>query len=232
MRFTDDDLHLLGQHDAPLFDHVAGHFRKTGFSFCSFGLRLPVPLAQPRIVILDTYPQAWMKRFDSQCYVEVDPTILHAARSEDFVLWSPELFGNAGGMWDDANAHGLNVGWGKPGRMNGMIGMLSLSREADPLSPLEVAAHAADLTRMNEMLMVALSRQFVADHIPESKAVLTEREKDVLRWTADGKTAHEIGLILSLSVATINFHINKAVAKLDSVNKTQAVVKAAMLGLL
>lgn len=232
MRFTDDELHLLGNPDAAPFDHVAGHFRKAGFSFCSFGLRLPLPLAQPRIVILDTYPEAWMKRFDGQRYAEVDPTIRHAVRSEDFVLWSPELFRDADSMWEDANAHGLNVGWGKPGRMNGTIGMLSLSREADPLSPLEIAAHAADMARMNEMLIVAMSRQVMRTHLPEAQAVLTEREKEVLRWTADGKTSYEIGLILSLSVGTVNFHVNKAVAKLDAVNKTQAVVKAVMLGLL
>jgi LuxR family transcriptional regulator len=232
MRFTDDDLHLLGTGHASVFDYVAGHFRRHGFSFCSYGVRLPVPLAQPRILIQDTYPEAWMKRFDSQGYLAVDPTIAHAFRSDDFVLWSPELFRPAGAMWDDANAHGLKVGWGKPGRRNGMVGMLSLSREADPLSPVEIAAHAADMARMSEMLLVSCASRQIAAEVPESQAILTEREKEVLRWTADGKTAHEIGCILSLSVATINFHINKAVAKLASVNKTQAVVKAALLGLL
>lgn len=232
MRFTDDDLHLLGASQASVFDYVAGRFARLGFSFCSYGIRLPVPLAQPRILIQDSYPEAWMKRFDSQHYLAVDPTIAHAARSDDFVLWSPELFRDAGNMWEDANAHGLNVGWAKPSRRNGTVGMLSLSREADPLSPAEIAAHAADMAKMSEMLLVSSAPRQVATEIPESRALLSEREKEILRWTADGKTSHEIGCILSLSVATINFHINKAVAKLASVNKTQAVVKAALLGLL
>lgn len=232
MRFTDDELHLAGTGDATLFEHVAQHFRRMGFTYCSFGLRLPLPFAQPRVVIMDTYPQAWMKRFTGQGYLAVDPTVAHAHKSDDFLLWSPELFREAGDMWEDANAHGLKVGWAKPSRNGNVFGMLSLSREADPLSGVEIAAHAADLARMSEMLLVAAARQQVAAHVPESLVVLTEREKEVLRWTADGKTSYEIGRILSLSAATINFHINKAVAKLDSVNKTQAVVKAAMLGLL
>lgn len=215
-----------------MFDYVAGHFRRLGFSFCSYGVRLPLPLAQPRIDIRHSYPEAWMKRFDTQHYLAVDPTIKHALRSTDFVLWSPELFRDAGDMWEDANAHGLKVGWGKPSHRNGMVSMLSLSREADPLSPVEIAAHAADLTRMSEMLLVSSGPLQIAAQIPESRAVLTEREKEILRWTADGKTSHDIGCILSLSVATINFHINKAVAKLDAVNKTQAVIKAVLLGLL
>lgn len=215
-----------------MFDHVARHFRDLGFSYCSFGIRVPLPLAQPRIVIMDTYPRAWMERFERENYAAVDPTIAHAQVSEDFLLWSPDLFRDAPDMWEDCGAHGLRIGWAKPGRCKGMVGMLSVSREADPLSPLEIAAHAGDLARMNDMLLAAESHRQMHAHLPEAQAVLTRREKEVLRWTADGKTAYEIGRILSLSAATINFHLNKAVAKLDSVNKTQAVVKAVILGLL
>lgn len=232
MRFTDDDLHAAASAELPMFDYVARHFRRVGFSYCSFGVRLPVPLAQPRIVIMDTYPSAWMERFELQNYAAVDPTIAHASKSEDFLLWSPEVFAGASDMWDDCNAHGLRVGWAKPGRSKGIVGMLSLSREADALSPVEIAAHAADMARMNDMLLAVAAHSQVAAHVPESRAVLTEREKEVLRWTGDGKTAYEIGRILSLSAATVNFHVNKAVAKLDSANKTQAVVKAVMLRLL
>jgi len=61
---------------------------------------------------------------------------------------------------------------------------------------------------------------------------LTEREVSVLKWTAAGKTSAEIGIILGISTRTVNFHITTALTKLDAVNKTQAVVKAVMLGLL
>jgi LuxR family transcriptional regulator, quorum-sensing system regulator SolR len=232
MRFTDDDLHVAATENVPMFDYVANHFRALGFSYCSFRLRLPMPLAEPRLVIMDTYPASWRERFAQQNYRAVDPTIAHAFKSEEFLLWSPEVFKDAGDMWEDCNAHGLNVGWAKPGRCDGSIGMLSLSRQADALSSVEIAAHAQDMARMNDMLLATLSCKLVAAYVPESQVRLTLREKEVLRWTADGKTAYEIGRILSLSVATINFHLNKAVAKLDAVNKTQAVVKAVILRLL
>lgn len=61
---------------------------------------------------------------------------------------------------------------------------------------------------------------------------LTDREVCVLSWTAAGKTSSEIGMILGISTRTVNFHITTALMKLDAVNKTQAVVKAVMLGLL
>jgi len=55
---------------------------------------------------------------------------------------------------------------------------------------------------------------------------LTERELDVVRWSATGKTSAEIGLILSLSDHTINAYMNNALKKLDCVNRTQLVAKA------
>ena len=62
--------------------------------------------------------------------------------------------------------------------------------------------------------------------------VLTEREKEILRWSGDGKTSSEIGKILNLSHSTINFHMRNAMYKLNAPNKTAAVVKAIYLKLL
>ena len=61
---------------------------------------------------------------------------------------------------------------------------------------------------------------------------LTEREREVLRWTAAGKTSSETGMILGISARTVNYHITSILLKLNAVNKTQAVVKAVMLDLL
>ncbi|WP_084261875.1 LuxR C-terminal-related transcriptional regulator [Zymobacter palmae] len=61
---------------------------------------------------------------------------------------------------------------------------------------------------------------------------LSEREKEVLRWSGDGKTADEIGMILNLSCSTVNFHLRNSMLKLNAPNKTSAIVKAIYLNLL
>lgn len=53
-----------------------------------------------------------------------------------------------------------------------------------------------------------------------------------MRWTAAGKTAAEISAIMNLSARTVTFHIGNAVKKLNARNKTEAAVRAAVLGLL
>lgn len=56
--------------------------------------------------------------------------------------------------------------------------------------------------------------------------VLTDREREVLSWLAEGKTSWEISAILGLSERGVNAVVNSASLKLDAVNRLHAVVKA------
>ncbi|MCR1768383.1 LuxR family transcriptional regulator [Burkholderia glumae] len=67
---------------------------------------------------------------------------------------------------------------------------------------------------------------------PPVAEVLSTRECEVLRWAAEGKTAYEIGIILGLTERTINFHISRSIIKLNASNRTNAVVKAVLMGLI
>ena len=59
----------------------------------------------------------------------------------------------------------------------------------------------------------------------EMPADLTNREIDVLFWTAEGKSTWDISQILSISESTVNFHINSAKRKLGVYSKPHAVAK-------
>lgn len=59
---------------------------------------------------------------------------------------------------------------------------------------------------------------------------LTRREVQCLRWAAAGKTDGEIGIILSLSVSTVRFHLRNAAAKLGATGRAQSIQLAAGLG--
>ena len=65
-----------------------------------------------------------------------------------------------------------------------------------------------------------------------SALVLSKREVECLQWAAIGKTDKEIALIMSLSHATIRYHIHRAGEKLYSVNRAQTIFKAGQLGFL
>lgn len=59
---------------------------------------------------------------------------------------------------------------------------------------------------------------------------LTSREIEVLKWSAEGKTAAEVALILNVKIRTVNFHISSAIRKMGVSNKISAVVQAALHG--
>lgn len=71
--------------------------------------------------------------------------------------------------------------------------------------------------------------------VPEDDADnirLTPRERDVLRWVAEGKSDWEISVILGLSEATVRFHVDNARRKLHAATRAHAVARLAAIGLL
>lgn len=58
---------------------------------------------------------------------------------------------------------------------------------------------------------------------------LTERQKQVLDWSADGKTGRDIAEIMSLSLATVEKHLRQAREALNVETTAEAVKKAALL---
>jgi LuxR family quorum sensing-dependent transcriptional regulator len=68
-------------------------------------------------------------------------------------------------------------------------------------------------------------RQLTQQKVEEGPS-LTSREREVLAWSAQGKSAREIGEILCLTKRTIDEHARTAMRKLGATNRTQAVAVA------
>jgi DNA-binding CsgD family transcriptional regulator len=56
---------------------------------------------------------------------------------------------------------------------------------------------------------------------------LTARQREVLQWVGDGKTAQDIAILMGLTPATIEKHLRLAREALDVETTAQAVLKAA-----
>jgi len=66
----------------------------------------------------------------------------------------------------------------------------------------------------------------------ESPPALTQRELEVLRWLAQGKTNKEIAVALNITQRTVKFHVSAILRKLGVGNRTEALASAAKLGLI
>jgi DNA-binding CsgD family transcriptional regulator len=64
------------------------------------------------------------------------------------------------------------------------------------------------------------------------RSLLSPRESEALTWVARGKSTWEIARILDLSEKSVEFYLDSCKHKLQATNRTQAVVKAIVLGLI
>lgn len=216
-----------------VFTQVADVARSMGFEYCAYGIQMPVPISRPSVAMFNNYSEQWKQCYQTRGYLQVDPTVRHALKSTLPIVWSNHLFESARDMWEEARGHGLQFGWAQASRdANGAVGLLTLARSTEQLTDIELSSNQARMSWLTQYAHAAMARLLTPKLAPESQITMTAREKEVLRWTAEGKTAYEISQILSVSERTVNFHINNVVAKLGTSNKTQAAVKAATLGML
>jgi LuxR family transcriptional regulator len=216
-----------------LFRRIESAAIALGFEHVAYGFQSPLPLSRPKITLLNNYPQSWQVCYAQAGYLQIDPTVAHGRRSQAPIIWSDQIFAGAQGLWDEARAHGLRVGWAQSSLDGlGAGGMLTLSRSGELLSAKELEANQQKMRWLVHVAHMALARSLKAKLHDKSSHCLTGRELEILKWTADGKSSQDIANIINLSINTVNFHVKNAVTKLQVANKTAAVVRAAMLGYL
>jgi len=221
------------QSEQQLFQAILVLSQELGFEHCAYGVRMPLPLTNPKTLMFNNYPVNWQEKYQANNYLALDPTVHHAMRSLEPILWTDELFRPAIELWEEAQAFGLRYGWAKSIRdFNGTVGMLTLARSNEPITEKELDTILFKMSWLTQITHLGMSRCLADKLMPEVKVTLSNREITVLRWTADGKTAHEISCILKITERTVNFHISNVMSKLNANNKTAAAIKAAMLGLL
>jgi DNA-binding NarL/FixJ family response regulator len=108
-------------------------------------------------------------------------------------------------------------------------------------SPPEIMASIAAATSGLVVLPAHLLETLLAEKSPDPEAppprdaegrlLLTKRELEVLAAMADGASNKSIARRLGISFHTVKFHVAAILVKLDADSRTEAVAKAAHLGL-
>jgi LuxR family quorum-sensing system transcriptional regulator SolR len=225
---------LLTAHDEVAFGAALAQAAGVlGFEYSAFGMRMPLPVSNPKFLMVNNYSLEWQQRYAKEHYLAVDPTVAHGLQSVLPIVWRDKLFGSAPEFWEDAQGHGLHIGWAQSSiDVHGAVGMLTLARSHDALTPSELREQIPRMQWLAKMATEGMLRMAAAQRPQEAPIRLTAREIEVLRWTADGKTSQEVGQIMAISERTVNFHINNSLLKLGANNKTSGVIKAALLRLL
>jgi DNA-binding CsgD family transcriptional regulator len=187
---------------------------------------------------VDNTPAAYADVYRDLLGAQRDPVMQHCKRAAIPIVWDQHTYVSqgAGDYWECQAKYGYATGVAMalhlPGGRHFFMGV-------DRDRPLSKDVRA--MTRVvADLQLFAVHAQDAAFRIfpsqPAKKAddtpTLTPRELEALRWTMEGKTAWEVGAIMSISERTAVLHLQNSMRKLSSVNKHQAVLKALRLGLL
>jgi LuxR family quorum sensing-dependent transcriptional regulator len=207
----------------------------SSFGYPSFLITgVPEPPAQVEAhFLLNGWPRDFAQHYARENYYADDPVAAWCRRSLDPFEWSearydPRAWPRAAEVMSHAADFGMRAGICVPiMRGNGVQDCMTMAGECPDREPrTKRAIHLISLYAHAK----AISLLRVGDPVRVEQRILTEREREVLSWTAAGKSSWEISMILGVTERTVNWFIANATRKLNAVNRTQAVVNAIRAG--
>lgn len=119
-------------------------------------------------------------------------------------------------------------GWSQAARGcdGASLGMFSLVRQNKALTTFEITQKQTHIYWLAHALHDKITK------FQASPFEISPVEREIMRWTADGKSTAEIALILEMKERTVTFRINNVTARMGVQNKTAAAVRLAVSGLL
>jgi len=113
----------------------------------------------------------------------------------------------------------------------GAVGYV-LKEEALETIEAAVRAVARGESWLSQKVAAKVMKKALGKEEVEEATPLTERELEVLRLVAKGRTDRQIGHILCISTTTVRSHVQSILEKLECVNRTEAAVRAVAKGIL
>lgn len=183
-----------------------------------------------------SYPDDWMKEYQSKNFFRADPVIKECMRGltpflwddmmareyaddKDHVAW--QIIQNA----EDAGvADGIGISFVSPyGELSG-LGVARTHREKERVD--------YDTLARIHFLSAYFHEAYRELTLKPETINLTEKEQEVLCWAVEGKTDDDIATLMNISFHTVRFHWRNIFKKLNVFNKIHAVTKALRLKLI
>lgn len=186
---------------------------------------------------LGNTPEAFSSTFASTSIGKRDPVMRRLKRLSAPFVYDQSMYVNeqAADLWDAQAPFGYKTGIAMalhlPGGKHFVMGV---DRDQPlPADDMIVTRMMADL----QLLAVHAQETAVRLLAPQALGMeqlphLTEREIEILKWTAEGKSGWAVGQILHISEHNVKYHVNKILVKLAVGSKHQAAAKAKTLGLI
>lgn len=205
--------------------------------YFSYTAQIPISMVSPEYVFINNYPEALWKKYKRDNLLSSDPIFRYCTQNLIPVLWSnTDSYIHS---HEDIRfmrrliQHDLFDGISFPLRSHkggvAVISFVSSSTDED------ISDYLEDLT--SELMLLGTHVHNTVNRLSPYgdsdtlRAKISQREKECLLWTSEGKTTGEIGKILGISVSTVTYHIQNVARKLNVSNRQQAVARGIALGI-
>ncbi|MBX9462781.1 MAG: LuxR family transcriptional regulator [Aquamicrobium sp.] len=195
-------------------------------SFLITGLPVPQDSEWHREILHDGWASEWFARYESEGHFLYDPCAARSRLAAEPFLWhelrAGRLTTRASLVMDEAAEFGMKDGLCVPIHMP-LSGPAVVTAASDRM---EIPPGAMPLI---EALCVHLFRKISrleSKSGAEEGKPLTPRERELLEWSADGKSADDISCILGVTTNTVESHHRNIREKLNAINVAHAIVKA------
>jgi DNA-binding CsgD family transcriptional regulator len=224
-----------------LRDALQRRFNSIGIEY--FTVHDVTDLPQGKVVFDGFYeiPPAFNAVFSDTATAKHDPVMQTMKHSSLPLVWDREFYARAGALaiWERQAEfgvkYGIDVVMHMPRGKHFALGFFSDAPVSnDDAVVTEVVGGLQLLTAHAEAAYrrITQGNAIVTDRSSFDERVLTAREREVLKWGADGKTAWETGRILSISESAVRKHMESVIAKLGSANKQHAIATALRTGVI
>ncbi|MEX7633451.1 LuxR family transcriptional regulator [Serratia marcescens] len=205
-----------------------------GFDYFSYIVFSCYPASLPKMLIEGNFSANYLEDYRRQRVYLQDQVIERAHHSTLQFQWDESFYHERPLLWRHMAQFGLCAGWSQSVKdCYGRLGILTFAGKALPeQTPQARAANETFFLWLAQTAHKTLREALISVNDDAIKDVLTLREKDILRWCSEGKTAEEIALLMGVSERTVNFHIGNSIKKLSVANKTAATAKAVYLQLI
>jgi LuxR family transcriptional regulator, quorum-sensing system regulator BjaR1 len=202
-------------------------------AFCRFGFETIIVTGLPnpdqkfsQMVLAKRWPAEWFKLYTENNFDRVDPVVRHCRNSIHPFEWSEAPYDEerergAAEVMRRATDFRMVRGFIVP--IHGLTGY----EAAVSLGGVDLDLNARSKPALHLMAMYSFDRiRRLLDPTPHLPLRLTQREREVVAWASQGKSAWEIGEILHITQRTAEQHLANAARKLGAVNRTHTVAIA------
>ena len=206
----------------------------TEFGFTSF--MMSSRLVAGKISLFGPCNRPHMERYQSERFDLVDPVARQVETSWLPVVWDfQDYIGSEERRCAELFEKSAEVGYerGFSARINGPLGRhyTFVTFYSGGRTSLRASECVLGHTLMVVGVHVARAHHRLTT-TPKGPLELTRRERECLIWSSRDKTAWEVSRIIGVAERTVNFHLQNAMAKLETSSKHQAFRKAMALNLL